>query len=190
MALCGCTVFRFEELFTDLFGVVSIVSIVSRDCFHRCVLPMPMFKANVTRSSLQPGLIAPLARGKGDGGGPFVYIGGSKCPTLKTVTVWTNSWTMKAIELILSDGWSKRHLGRLEEGSDPEIFTFQPGESITSLDVWDNGIEGASQRAGKKTFPTIVFGGSKVGGVVHKLFAPRGSNHALSSSNCVPLPSI
>ncbi|CAL8320079.1 unnamed protein product [Gadus morhua 'NCC'] len=72
----------------------------------------------------------------GDGGHPFSFTGRDNGATLKKIGVAVGSKQIKAVRAELTDG-------RVETfGKDHTFseFTFEPGEIITKLSLWGNGM--------------------------------------------------
>ncbi|XP_065134515.1 aerolysin-like protein [Paramisgurnus dabryanus] len=73
----------------------------------------------------------------GNGGNPFSFTGESNGASLEKIWVWVVDSRVKAVRAWLTDG-SDKTFGN-PDGSYHE-YTFQPGELITSLSLWGNGM--------------------------------------------------
>ncbi|XP_073690502.1 aerolysin-like protein [Garra rufa] len=73
----------------------------------------------------------------GSGGHRFEFTGKSNGASLQRMWVWVGPSKVKAVRAWLSDGRSET-FGR--PAGDYEEFEFQPGERITTLSLWGNGM--------------------------------------------------
>ncbi|KAL1277526.1 hypothetical protein QQF64_024199 [Cirrhinus molitorella] len=73
----------------------------------------------------------------GNGGHEFEFTGKSNGASLHRMWVWVGPSEVKAVRAWLSDGRSET-FGR--PAGDYTEFEFQPGERITTLSLWGNGM--------------------------------------------------
>ncbi|MGL5118690.1 MAG: jacalin-like lectin [Plesiomonas shigelloides] len=74
----------------------------------------------------------------GGGGGPFSLNGLNNGSSLQKIWVWVGATQVKAVRAWLTDG--REQTFGLPAGAHQE-FVFQPGELITSMSLWGNGVD-------------------------------------------------
>ncbi|KAL3689502.1 hypothetical protein R1sor_015811 [Riccia sorocarpa] len=96
-----------------------------------------------------PDPFSPPSVNGGDGGGEFSYCGGTDGKTLHEIDVWAGRIGLKAISVRLTNDTTASTFGSTNKSqwqNDEESalshkkFTFNPGERITSLSIWNNGL--------------------------------------------------
>ncbi|KAA0706339.1 Aerolysin-like protein [Triplophysa tibetana] len=74
----------------------------------------------------------------GRGGGPFFLNGLNNGASLQKIWVWVGALQVKAVRAWLTDG--REQTFGIPLGAHQE-FVFQPGELITSMSLWGNGVD-------------------------------------------------
>ncbi|KAI7812651.1 aerolysin-like protein [Triplophysa rosa] len=73
----------------------------------------------------------------GQGGGEFTFNGQNNGSSLQRMWVWVGGSQVKAVRAWLTDG-REQTFGR--PGGSFQEYVFQPGELITSMSLWGNGV--------------------------------------------------